>query len=751
MSPQPDQDDNRSVLSWESVLDASDTDSTATPPISTEPAATTPSSALTPAPPAPPPEPVAPISDSAGLSAGSDIELSIAPLSLDPLSLDPLPPIPASAAPSTGVGGENADVLGDLHLELPPLELTASPASSASTPPPPAPISTIKIDTTPIGTTEADEPVFDMVDLKIAPLDVPHASLSSEIAAVVADDGAGAQALASAPATVAQSVPAPAPFAQPVPAPASAPADVSQSATVTPRAAVPGLPEDPVAADATPTAVISIPELRPNQVNQASKPAVAAPAVRPDPAPATNTVSRKDRKHDQKLQKHRQKQVLQNAKSSSKQRRSGGGVALFFTLLVLAGLIAGAIIFGKPYLFPDAWDEASRPYGEAVETARGTEIAEPLLVQRRAADVFAVTMADHVVGPWETDMPTWRSLGLVSGTVDAPLLGQLVTDWTPAYYSPATGEVIADDAAPAETLDAAITEAMAAAALDQEAGWSSSIEEPMLDASALTRSAVIASSRASADATSFGVADVSGRDIGVSTFLPPVLEYRVNAPDVYAEFATENAPALDALAASSQLQSSTEPQLGDGEILLLSQRPTDRTFWYLVFASYTDAPTAYAATNALVQASLATADDGGTRCTYATFSGTDVDGTTQVANVLQQWAANAPIEMNAGFSTLPDGSMQLRSCDPGVGFESGARFGVGREIARLRAVELAAITSLPANLEATVDRGAVIDEVRTSATGLPLLDLDFAATPSETAVQARILAAAAPDSVDFGE
>ena len=513
--------------------------------------------------------------------------------------------------------------------------------------------------------------------------------------------------------------------------------------------AVPGT--DAGAHPITDVSVISVPNLQPNQVNQARKPATAAPAVQPDPAPARNKVSRKDRKHDQKLQKHRQKQALQAAKSNSKQQRSGGGVALFFTLLVLAGLIAGAIIFGKPYLFPDEWDEAARPYGEAVETARGAEIAEPLLVQRRAADAFAATMADHVIGPWETDMPIWRSLGIVSGTVDAPLLGQLVTDWTHAYYSSSTGEVIANDVAPSETLDAAITEAMAAAAFDQEAGWSSSIEEPMLDASALTRSAVIASNRASADATSFGAADLSGRDIGVSTFLPPLLEYRVNAPDVYAEFATENAPALDALAASSQLQSSTEPQLADGEILLSSQQPTDRTFWYLVFASYTDARTAYAASNALAQASLATTDGAGTQCTYATFSGTDVDGTTQVANVLQQWATNAPIEMNAGFSTLPNGSMQLRSCDPGVGFESGARFGVGREIARLRAVELAAITSLPANVEATVDRAAVIDEVRTSATGLALLDLDFAATPSETAAQARILVAAAPDSAAVGE
>jgi hypothetical protein len=64
----------------------------------------------------------------------------------------------------------------------------------------------------------------------------------------------------------------------------------------------------------------------------------------------------------------------------------------------------------------------------------------------------------------------------------------------------------------------------------------------------------------------------------------------------------------------------------------------------MVFVAYNSSAEASAATNALVQTSLATVDR----------------------------------------------AQQLSSCDPGEGFESGARFGVAREIARLRTVELAA-------------------------------------------------------------
>ena len=755
MSPPPDQDTNPSVLSWESVLDASDTDTN--PNVDPNAAVND----------APAPAAVKPPTGLAASPADSgDIELTIAPLSLDPLSLDPLPPIVDTAPERAPSALEGADVLGDLHLELPPLELPPLELDDAAVPA----ASPAELFSEPMS-EPADNAPPHAAELNIAPLDLPDLVPSGPVPAVVPDPPApppGGSELV-APVASAASMPAVEP---PVPSEAAGPNTAPVSPSVAPAAdmtrppeAPAGLPNDPVTHDSAPTTVLpevgviptvpavsaapapasvpapSIPTLQPNQATLRR----AAPATDPGPS-EPGPLSRQDRKHQQKLKKQQQKVALKKAKRATS-RSGGGGVALFFTLLVLVGLIAGAIIFGRPYLFPDEWDAASQPYAEAIETARDAEIVEPVVVQRRAADVFATSMTEHVVGPWMDDLPTWRSLGLLSGSVDEPILRQLVENWTTAFYSAETGEVIANDLASPRVLDADIAEAMAAAALDQETAWSSSIDDALLDSPALTRASVTASSRTAAAATSFGAADNSVRDIGVSTFLPPVLEYRVNAPLAFAEFSTGDPTQVsadfEAMRVASQLRLSDQPELISGDTLIASQQLTDRTYWYLVFASYVDPATAYAASNDLVQVSLATANNAGTQCTYATFSGTDVTGTARVSEVLQQWAASAPAELEAAVTTLPNGTMQLRTCDPGAAFTSDARFGVGREIARFRSVELAAVAAIPTVDGVVADRAAAIADVRSAQLGLPMIELAFETTFPQSAEQARTLVAVA--------
>lgn len=818
------------MLSWESVLDSHDaetsaatTDDDVQAPVSgvstaalpdqqvavpagapTVPAGapTVPPADLPAAP--PPPPATAPVADDGG------IELTIAPLSLDPLTLDPPPTIADGSITTSPTPLDRSDVLGDVHLQIAPLELDPSPVvpEPAAGPAPAAASIRVLDDAADAADGDEESPI----ELTIAPLDIPGLSPSGSVPTTVPAEPTTPPPAIPEPAPADAVGPGSMPDVAETAAPATEPAATSEqepsasgriSATMLRPSSggadsgnvpvsIPGLPDDPVSSDGTPTTVLDAvtataaateapsqqaggpaptipsaaaavparsaapapgvpvlqPSLQPNQATLPKSTAAAAPA-----APAA--LSRKDRKHQTKLRKQQQKVATKQVKAASS-KSGGSGVALFFTLLVLVGLIAGALIFGRPYLFPDAWDEEARPYGEAVEAARGAEFDEPLLVERRAADVFATAMTAQLVGSWESDLPTWRSLGLVSGPIDAPLLNEMVQDWTAAYYSPETGAVIANDAAGAAVFDAAVTEAMAAAALDQEVGWAVSLDDTLFDAPALTRAIVTASSRTAAAATVFGAADRSGRDIGVSTFLPPVLEYRVNAPLAYSEFSSElpaqRSADFEALRVASQLQLSGEPELVEGDVAGAASM-TDRTFWYLVFASYNDPSEAYAASNALVQASLTSADSAGRQCNYATFSGTDVDGTERLSSVLGRWVAAAPAEMNATVTTLANGTMQLRSCDPGEAFDSGARFGLGREIARLRSVELAALAGIPAEDSATADRGALIAEVRAAQVGLPMLELPFDTSFADSAEQARTLFTswAAPEVAETGE
>lgn len=713
--PDPEQSPLRSVLSWESVVDGDDEAAESVPAAS---AATR--SAAAPAPPpapaTPPPAPATPAT-----TATDDVVLEPMSLTIEPLTLDPLPPIPDG--PTSAPPAPEASVLGEIHLDLPPIVSDGGPDSESSA-------GASAAEPAPTAPTSASNPI-DNLELTIAPLDVPEIAPSGATPVVTADP---TPAEATAPA------PAPAPIPDVAPSVVDLPAHTAVSSAevsvvhVDPAPAV-AEPAPVATTDATLTSVMasqavetptfSLPQHQPNQAHH-----------RPTPSPfvveTPGSLSRK-----QKKQQKRQKKRAQKSGGA-------GGIALFFTLLVLVGLVVGAIIFGRPYLFPEKWEADAKPYGEAVEAAQGKELVEPLMLARQVESTYSLLMADELLGDWESELPTWRSLGLVKGEIDAPLLRDLVDGWVAAYYSPTTTEIYANESLTAAAVDGAITEAMAAASLDQDTKWSSSVDPADLDGTALNEAQVIDASRTIAAATPFG-AGISERRIDVAAFLPPVLAYRVNAPLAYAELVPDSASRLDAITVDSLLELSARPELDAADVALTSQQQVGRSFWYLVFGSYTDASTAYAASNALVNSSLATTDRAGRSCTHGTFSGADEVGTAAITDVLLQWVTNAPVEMTSTLTTHADGTLQLTSCDPGVGFESAARFGVARELIRWRSVELAAVELVDPQIGTPEQRATEVDRVRQTQAGLSLMDLPYDTDAVESAEFAR--QAASPAAV----
>lgn len=702
--PNRDQPAGRSVLSWESVVDSDDSASTETSTPS-EPTGTP--TALD--------ESAAPAAD----SNADEIELAPISLTIAPLSLDPLPSAPADATTVStppSAAAPPPPVLGEIHLDLSSIKMPTDFGTSdlPVTPPvahAPAPVS---------------DPAPVSAEVKISPLDMPDLRPSGVTPIVARDDVTDPplQSVALQDPDPSTSVPVTsgleAPISQTLPVQAP-PAPPRQEAPAVAGA----LPNDPVATGSTPTTVIpqtsddqfvppiTLPQTQPNQFSIPRSTAARGPVTVPvEPA---------------------------KRRKAKKQRSGGGGLGMFFTLLVLVGLVVGAILYGRPYLFPDKWEPDAKPYGEAVEAARGTEIPAPLSLVRQPPTTYSVALADSLLGDWESQMPMWRSFGLVNRSLDAPLLRDLIDGWIDAYYSSDDGVIYADEALSASAIDAAIVEAMAAAALDQDTSWSSALDDVQLDASALIRAQVIDASRTTAAATAFGVAE-SERRIDVAAFLPPVLEYQLNAPMAFSELVPESGVLLDAMVDTSMINISSEPELADGETSVSNQQPVARSFWYLVLASYTDAPTAYTATNAMVNSSLATTDRSGRACSYGTFSGTEGPASELVDAALQQWATNVPAEMNAIYTVLPDGTMQLETCDPGVGFESTARFGVARELTRWRLVELAALENVDQQIGTPIARAAEVARVQESLVAMPLMTLPFDTSDSESARLARIAA-----------
>ena len=92
-------------------------------------------------------------------------------------------------------------------------------------------------------------------------------------------------------------------------------------------------------------------------------------------------------------------------------RRRRTGRRLVATLVFLCILIAGAVVFGRPDLFPDDWEANAEPYATAVEDVTGAEIAEPLVVTAEPTAAYQRRVTAQLAGEWQSQMPGPRASG----------------------------------------------------------------------------------------------------------------------------------------------------------------------------------------------------------------------------------------------------------------------------------------------------------------------------------------------------
>jgi hypothetical protein len=428
-------------------------------------------------------------------------------------------------------------------------------------------------------------------------------------------------------------------------------------------------------------------------------------------------------------------------------KRSGGSrlVSFLFALIVVGGLVAAGVVFGRPYLFPDQWDTAVKPYAQAVEGALGAEFVEPVTVTAEASVEYEARRSAQLLGDWQTELPVWRALALANGQVDQPNIDLLLEGWSPAMYSYDDGQIYHDASLTGVELDAQLTFVMTQAAIDQRENWSARQQIQGLDAAALTQAHVLQQSLAAQRSTEFG-AKIVQPDLTPLVFLPPVLGYRVVAPTMFAELLPTpdiavgginplSAAAGPGLLTTEVLAPSSAPVLTEGEVLVGDSVAQDRSFWYLTFASYLDAPQAYAASQSIVENSLSVTDRSGRTCAVSTFSGGDVDQTAILGSTLAAWTAAAPPELGASTSVLADGTLQFASCDPGVGFENGARFGAARELIGYRLGATA--TAVAFDGSSPADVAAALLRYEQSEVGTQLATLPFDATAADAAAAAQ--------------
>ena len=583
----------------------------------------------------------------------------------------------------------------------------------------------------------------------------PPESVTKAVAALHSDVTPVAEPAPPAPTPAPSEVQAPAPATAPAPAPAPAP--------VPEPALVPVPAQAPVA-----TSVPVPPQPAPAPVPAQSAPTEAAHAqpapAQPAPVQAAPAMS---------LPRTSAVPVVPSAASPArsqaipevKQDRSTGIARIGFFLLFVAAVISAGVIFGRPYLFPPEWEDNALPYAEAIETARGTEFTEPVLLTAQDNPTHRDLVNAQLIGDAQAQMPLWRALGLAGAdATDDASLRDLTSVQAPVLYSTADGQVYYDETFNQAHRDQLITEAMAAAALDQELGFSTDAAARGLDANALTNAHVRQQAAVIAVSAATTPVSVPEADVAALAFLPPVLDYRLTAPvvlgDVLPPLADAGPNPLDDIGVAGPT-SGRDTSLGllDAPSTLDSDVPQgdavamDRGVWYLVFASHLDAATAYDLSNSIEQAGLSVVQSSDARtCAVANFTTATVAEDERLVNALTTWSQTVAPELGASVVARP-GSVQLRTCDPGTTFTSNARFGVARELIGYRATEIAVQSALAAEGADPATVTQALDQIVSTPAVQNLVALPAGTPPSEVAGAARnaateVLAALAAPAAD---
>jgi hypothetical protein len=421
-----------------------------------------------------------------------------------------------------------------------------------------------------------------------------------------------------------------------------------------------------------------------------------------------------------------------------------GAVKLVASFLVLGGIVVAGVVFGQDYLFPREWDDTTVPYAEAVEAASGVPFTEPLSIIAEPTAEFAARLQTELASVSPEELAQWRALGLASGTVDETTLATQLSGWQDATYSTLDGQVYHDAGAAGPPLDALLVQEMAVASLDQQFEWS--IEQPRrtLDAAAATYAEVLRQARVVQQASDFAgpVPSVPG---GIADTVPPVVGYRMLAPQVYAEFDAAlqtpdgSNPLADLGKARPGILGDESPTLApgptvrDGDVVTGSPVAMDRSFWFLVFAGYLDSRSAYGASEAIVESALTATARGATPCVAATFAGGGEEQTATLRSALTAWSAAAPPAFASSFEVLPDGTLQLVSCDPGAGFDAATRPGVARELIGWRVAALATMEAVVFGGGGEADFAEAWPFVASSPIALDVAALPSTATPADMA------------------
>jgi hypothetical protein len=382
-------------------------------------------------------------------------------------------------------------------------------------------------------------------------------------------------------------------------------------------------------------------------------------------------------------------------RASRQQRRGKMFSRSMLALLLIGGLVAAALVFGRRYLFPTEWDQSLTPIVDEIQNERGVEFDHTVgLVKQPSAD-YALTAGRLVVDDgWLAQVPVWRALGLTTGEPTADSIAPALAASRLAVYDPDADRIyLSADVSPeaaAADLRIALEQAYAAqhgapqtgaaegATPDESTtGFLGVSPPPQIAAAAID--SYIAHRETAGGATTDDTAGAAAAAATTASALPVPIEYQLAAIDDLGEALLSSAgvdPTTARFGApypenvGAALDDAARPtasgalQVGDRSLAPPVALGVDD--WSLVWGARLPPSTVDQLASIVVADSFRPIDRAGLICVVAVFETANPTDAATVLAAMQTWAAASPATAQSTVSQLADTRVQLSSCDPGA-------------------------------------------------------------------------------------
>ena len=432
---------------------------------------------------------------------------------------------------------------------------------------------------------------------------------------------------------------------------------------------------------ASPTIMPSLPASNP-----AAPPPVAAPVGN---APSTSDIN-----------------ALRAAQlRANKQQRQGrlfGRSLLAF--VVIGGLIAAALVFGRSLLFDTEWDAQLTPIVNEIEAQRGP-FDHPVQLETLAAAEFGERLRTMTIGDtWIDRVPEWRALGLATGAVTTGNVDATLAQLEYAVYDAESDSILqragVDEADARADLRGALEQAFdrqaGAPAGDSVSPEGSSADDDPDGADPDAAEAQDPGPETSGSAGFTGVsplpviaaravdtaiattAESPGLPLG-SELLPIPIAYEIAAIDLLGEpillaagidpdTLPSGAPYPDAMitALDDAPVLAAGGFLRDGDVALAPPAALGIDDWSLVWSTRLPEDTVTTMRQWVVADSYRPLTRSGTTCFVGVFRTADQASNEALLAALVSWAASAPASSQTTAAAIDATGVQLEGCDPGA-------------------------------------------------------------------------------------